>query len=356
MAARLFSEIQLGGLRLANRICVPPMSRYCATDGKATAEHRAHYARMVSSGAGLVIVEACAVSAMGRMTSADLVLENEAQEVALADLVRHCRTASDAPRLFLQLSHAGRKAGKRRGWGGCVTGLPPIGNLTSVGPTATPYSADYPVPQALTEAGIEEIIAAFSRSVARAARAGFDGVELHAADGFLLHEFLSPVTNTRQDAWGGSTEGRMRLALAVFDAVRQASDLPVMVRLPATDWIAGGWDEGQAAQFARALEKAGVVALDVSAGGLDPRQRVPALSEGYQVPYAEGIRRAAGIPVMTSGRITDPLKAEAILVAGKADLIGVGRQMLTNPDWGWQAAASLSAGAALTGLLPGGGF
>ena len=348
MSALLFSPFSLGRLELANRIVVPPMCQYSARDGLADDWHLMHYGTLAASGAGLVIVEATAVSPEGRISPWDLGLWSDDAEAALKRMVDGIRKYSSTP-LALQLAHAGRKASQHRPWGpGAGTPVPvEKGGWIPVAPSALPYAPSDPTPEALDEAGIARIVEAFAEAARRAARIGFDALEVHAAHGYLLHEFLSPVSNKRTDAYGGSAAGRMRLPLEVFAAVRRAfpGEKPVGLRLSGSDWLPDGWGVDDSTAFVRELRKRGCAYAHVSGGGLSPDQTLR-VGPGYQVGMAERIKRESGLPTIAVGLITEPLQAETILVSGQADLVAVGRGMLYNPRWPWHAAAALGATAA----------
>jgi len=340
----LFTPLDLGPLSLPNRIVIAPMCQYSAHEGCVSEWHHMHLGNMALSGAGLLILEATAVEPRGRITHADLGLWNDDQEAALAALVAALRRWAPMP-LGIQLAHAGRKASTVRPWegGGPVAADDPRG-WTTVAPSALPYDAGHGVPQALDEAGIGALVEAFAASARRAARIGLDLVEIHAAHGYLLHQFLSPLSNRRQDAYGGSLENRMRLVLRVFDAVRAAlpPQVAVGVRISATDWVDGGWDLEQSLALARALDTRGCHFIHVSSGGLDPRQRIEE-APGYQVPFAAAIRAQVRMPVIAVGWITRPRQAEAILAEGRADAVALARGILYDPRWPWHAAAELGA-------------
>ncbi|MGJ4803535.1 NADH:flavin oxidoreductase/NADH oxidase [Luteimonas sp. SDU82] len=343
----LFSPIDLGPLHLPNRIVVAPMCQYSADEGRASDWHVQHWANLALSGAGLVMVEATAVEPRGRISWADLGLWDEATEQAFAAALATVRRWSPA-RIGLQLAHAGRKASTHRPWehgGAAIAPAQPRGWQT-LAPSALPYADGGPQPEALDAAGIDAIVQRFVDSARRAARLGLGLVELHAAHGYLLHQFLSPLSNQRSDEYGGSLENRMRLVLRVFDAV--AAELPASIalgiRISATDWVNGGWDLEQSLVLARALDARGCHFIDVSSGGLHPAQKI-ALGPGYQVPFAEAIRREVEMPVIAVGLITQPQQAEAILAEGKADAVALARGMLYDPRWPWHAAAALGAQA-----------
>jgi 2,4-dienoyl-CoA reductase-like NADH-dependent reductase (Old Yellow Enzyme family) len=346
-APRLFSPLALRGLPLANRIVVSPMCQYSAEDGRAVDWHVAHLGQMAVSGAGLLLVEATAVEPVGRITAGCLGLWDDATEAALGRVLDAIRPFATTP-VGIQLGHAGRKGSSGRPWEGGRLVPPTAGGWTPVAPSAVPHAADEAPPIALDEAGLAAIRARFAESTRRAARLGLAAVELHAAHGYLLHQFLSPIANRRTDRFGGSLENRMRFPLEVFDAVRAEwpSDRPLGVRVSATDWVDGGWDTEQTIAFARALAARGCDWIDASSGGVSPLQKIP-LGPGYQVPFAQRIREAVGVPVIAVGLITEPAQAEAIVASGQADLVALARGMLWNPRWPWHAAAALGASVAV---------
>ena len=344
MSALLFTPIEVGGLTIPNRICVPPMCQCRADDGLVGAWHMQHYAKLVDSGAGLVVVEATAVSPEGRITTRCLGLYNDAQQRAMAELVENCRKKSEGTRLFVQLSHAGRKGGRAdparekrvlscQEWGADL-----------LAPSEGSYFADASAPRVMTEDDIERVIADFAAAAVRAARAGFDGIQLHAAYGYLLHQFLSPATNRRADAWGGDEHARMHFALEVIRAVRAAApELVLALRVPACDWLPGGLQIEDVALFVKCARNEGVSAVDVSSGGgLDLAQQMPSGRIMVQ-KYARTIREQTGIVTYAAGNITEPLQAEAIIAAGDADGVCIGREMIRNPQWGRMAAQELHA-------------
>lgn len=343
--ALLFSALKLGHLTLVNRICVPPMCQYRAVDGLAQPWHTVHYGKLATSGAGLIVFEATAVRPEGRITPWCLGLWNDEQQERLAELLKSCRAVANAPKFFLQLSHSGRKGDQYQPWHEPREPVPAAqGGFSTLAPSALAYDATYACPQAMTEDDIAAVIAAFAASARRAQEAGFDGVQLHAAHGYLIHQFLSPLSNHRSDRWGGSRENRMRFGLEVLKAVRAAApELTLMVRVSATDWVDGGWDVHDTIAFVQACKDLGCAAVDVSAGGLDPRQKIPAIGPGYQVKYAAAVKQAVHLPTYAVGLIKDPLQAETILAMGDADGISIGREMLRNPNWGWTAAQALHA-------------
>jgi 2,4-dienoyl-CoA reductase-like NADH-dependent reductase (Old Yellow Enzyme family) len=340
----LFSPLQLGPLRLANRIVIAPMCQYSASEGTAGDWHMIHLGHLALSGAGLLIIEATATSAQARITPGDLGLYSDANEAGLAGVLGAIRAHSPIP-VAIQLAHAGRKASSRAPWeGGKQIGPDEPESWTAVAPSAVPHSPHETPPHALDAAGLQRIRDDFAATAHRAARLGLDGIELHAAHGYLLHEFLSPIANRRDDAYGGSLENRMRFPLEVFDAVRAAfaADRPVWARVSATDWVPGGWDIDSTIAFAQALEARGCAAIHVSSGGVSPQQAIR-LGPGYQVPFAQRVKAETGIPTIAVGLITEPAQADAIVAGGQADAVALARAILYNPRWPWHAAAQLGA-------------
>jgi 2,4-dienoyl-CoA reductase-like NADH-dependent reductase (Old Yellow Enzyme family) len=339
----LFNPCHLGPLLLPNRVVIAPMCQYSAEDGNAGDWHLMHLGSLAVSGAGLLILEATAVLPEGRISAGDLGLWSDSNEAALDRVLRALRAVSNMP-LAIQLSHAGRKASSDVPWRGGGLVLPQSGGWRPLGPSALAHGPDEPPPLALAEADLDAVKAAFVQSAMRAARLGFDAIELHAAHGYLLHQFLSPLSNQRQDGYGGSLEARMRFPLEVFESVREAvpDTCAVGVRLSATDWVDGGWTLAESEVFARELEQMGCSYLHVSSGGVSPLQRIP-VGPGYQVPLAAALRKQVQMPVITVGMIDDPHQAEQILQDGHADLIALARAMLYNPRWPWHAAAALGA-------------
>jgi 2,4-dienoyl-CoA reductase-like NADH-dependent reductase (Old Yellow Enzyme family) len=342
--SRLFEPLQLGSLRLANRIVIAPMCQYSARDGTATDWHLIHLGHLALSGAGLLILEAAGVSPEGRISPQDLGLYSDDNEAALARVLAAVRRHSPIA-LAMQLAHAGRKASTRVPWepGGQIRPGEPSGWKTRA-PSALPFAASDEAPMALDGDGLAKVRADFAAAARRAARLGLDGLEIHAAHGYLLHEFLSPLSNRRDDRYGGSLENRLRFPLEVFDAVREAfrADRPVWVRISATDWIDGGWDIEGSVSLAQALKARGCAAIHVSGGGLSPAQAIP-LGPGYQVPYARRIKAEAGLATIAVGLITDAEQAEAIIAGGDADAVALARAILYDPRWPWHAAARLGA-------------
>jgi 2,4-dienoyl-CoA reductase-like NADH-dependent reductase (Old Yellow Enzyme family) len=343
MSSLLFQPYALGNLQLPNRIVIAPMCQYSAQDGCATDWHLMHLGQLALSGAGLLIIEASAVEPEGRISAQDLGLWSDANEAALARVLAAVRTHSAMP-IALQIGHAGRKASVARPWEGGAQIRPADGGWQTVAPSARPHAPDEHPPVALDSAGLQRIRDAFAATAHRAARLGLDAIEVHAAHGYLLHQFLTPLANARTDAYGGSLDNRMRFPLEVFDAVRAAfpADKPVGVRISASDWVADGWDVDQSIEFTQALQARGAAYIHVSSGGASPRQQIPA-APGYQVAFAERIRQAGGLPTIAVGLITEAEQAEAILAQGQADLVALARGMLYDPRWPWHAAAKLGA-------------
>jgi 2,4-dienoyl-CoA reductase-like NADH-dependent reductase (Old Yellow Enzyme family) len=338
--SQLFTPFSIGQLHLPNRIVIAPMCQYSAENGEATDWHLMHYGNLSHSGAGLLILEATAVLPQGRISPADLGLWSDATENALRRVVTGVRRYSRMP-LAIQLAHAGRKAANPLPWAG--SGQLPLdaGGWPTVAPSARPFLPDERPPQALDAAGLLAIEAAFVAAAQRAQRLGLDAIEIHAAHGYLLHQFLSPLTNQRSDDYGGTLENRMRFPLAIFAAVRAAVPaMAVGIRISATDWVDGGWDLEQSIIFAHALAQHGCDFIHVSSGGLSPAQQIP-VGPSYQVPLAAAIRQASGLPTMAVGLITEAAQAEAIIAAGQADCIALARGILYDPRWPWHAAAEL---------------
>lgn len=341
--SQLFSPIKLGSTELSNRIVVAPMCQYSAVDGNASDWHIMHLGSMAMSGAGLVILEATAVEPEGRITPGCLGLWSDDNEAALARVLLAVRQVSGA-KLFVQLAHAGRKAASARPWEGGQQLPEAATTWPTYAPSAVAHNETEIAPVALDTAGLARVKQAFIDAAKRAERLGLDGIELHAAHGYLLHQFLSPLANQRTDQYGGSLENRMRFVLDVFEAVRGAvkPDMTVGVRLSACDWVDGGWTVQESIELTKALKTLGCDFIDVSSGGVSSAQQIK-LEPGYQVPLARAIKTAVGLPTMAVGLITDAQQAEDILQAGDADLIALARGMLYDPRWGWHAAATLGA-------------
>ncbi len=342
--SQLFQPLRLDSLELANRIIIAPMCQYSAEDGSASDWHMMHLGHLALSGAGLLVTEATAVTPEGRISPRDLGLYSDDNEAALGRVVAALRDYSPIP-VAVQLAHAGRKASTRVPWeGGKQIAPNESTGWKTEAPSAVPYLEEYDASTALDSAGLDRIRDAFVKASKRADRIGINGIEIHAAHGYLLHEFLSPLSNKRDDEYGGSLENRMRFPLEVFDAVRAAfpANKPVWIRVSASDWVDGGWDVESTVIFAKQLEARGCAAIHVSSGGLSPLQKMP-IEPNYQVPFARRIRAEVKIPVIAVGLITEAKQAEEIIANGDADAIALARAILYDPRWPWHAAAELGA-------------
>ncbi len=337
----LFTPLSIRGIELRNRLWVSPMCQYSATDGIPNDWHHVHLAQFASGGAGLVVAEATAVSPEGRISPEDVGLWNDAQTEAWRPIVAAIRARGSVA--GVQLGHAGRKASTTSPLtGGRGTVLPSDGGWTTVAPSALAYDG-FAAPVALDADGIEKVVSDFADATRRAVAAGFEVVEIHAAHGYLLHQFLSPLTNHREDAYGGSFENRVRLLVRVTEAVRAAAGTAaVFVRFSATDAADGGWDVADTVAASRLVHAAGADLVDVSSGGLVTQQRITP-GPGYQVDYAATVRRETGMPVCAVGMIDDPRLAEAVVADGRADAVMSGREWLRDPHYGLRAAAALGA-------------
>jgi len=342
MTTGLLSPIELRGVRFDNRIVVSPMCQYTAEEGSATDWHLMHLGKFAVSGAGLLIVEATHVEPAGRITHGCLGLYSDANEAALARVVAFCKRHGTA-RIGMQVSHSGRKGSARRPWEGRGEPLTAEeGAWETVAASALPYDRGWPAPRALDAAGLAAVKEAHVDTVRRAERIGIDLVEAHIAHGYLLHGFLSPLTNVRTDEYGGSLENRMRFPLEVFAAMRAVwpAEKPMGVRLSATDWLAGGWTLDETCVFARELARLGCDYITASTGGLSREQEIP-LGEGHQVEFAHAVRQACGLPTMAVSMIFDPRHADRIVAEGRSDFVALARGMLSDPQWAWYAAATL---------------
>jgi 2,4-dienoyl-CoA reductase-like NADH-dependent reductase (Old Yellow Enzyme family) len=337
----LFSPIALRGLTLANRIMVAPMCQYSAENGDANDWHFTHINMLTLSGAALFCIEATAVEAIGRITPGCLGLYNDANEAALKPIIASVRKHGHTA-IAMQLAHAGRKGSSHTPWDGGQQIPLAQGGWQTEAPSAVPHKEGEAAPLAFDAAGLKRVREAFVATARRAERLGLDALEVHCAHGYLLHQFLSPISNKRTDQYGGSLQNRMRYPLEVFDAVRAAfpDHKPVGIKVSATDWVDGGWDLGQMVEFAHELKKRGVDWIDASSGGVSPLQKIP-LGPGYQVPLAQAVKQATGVTTIAVGLITEAQQAEDILTSGKADMIALARGMLYDPRWGWHAAAEL---------------
>ncbi|WP_420346315.1 NADH:flavin oxidoreductase/NADH oxidase [Pelagibius sp.] len=349
--AELFSPFTLRDVTFKNRIAVSPMSQYRARDGHANGWHTVHLGRFALGGAGLVYAEATAVEADGRRTHGDLGLWKDAQIEDLAPIARFISEEGAVP--GIQLGHAGRKASERRPWHGET----PVDDedvserseapWTAIAPSPLPYAEGWPEPLEMSETDIERVIASFGEAAGRAREAGFRIIEVYAAHGFLVHQFLSPIANRRSDRWGGSAENRRRFAVEVARSIRAnwPEGYPLAFRLSATDWLEGGIEVEDAVATARALKAAGVDMIDCSTGGIGgkDRPRRMVIEQGFQVPFAEQVREGAGIPSMAVGFLWDAQVCEDLVRAGKADMIALARELLDDPNWPLHAAKTLGA-------------
>jgi len=337
MKSHLFTPIKIGGLELSNRIIIPPMCQYSATDGIANGWHTIHYGALSQSGAGLLIFEACAVSPEARISYADLGLWSDETEAALKNLVNTLKTWSTIP-LSLQLAHAGRKAATLKPWEGAGTSKAHKWQIFA--PSAIAYSDKYQTPAALTHEGIKKVKEDFKQAAKRARRINFDSIETHMAHGYLLHQFLSPISNKRDDEYGGSLENRMRLPLEIFKIVAEEFGGATGVRISGSDLVRGGWDIDEVVRLVKELQKLGCAYAHISSGGLSPDQSI-AVGAGYQLEFAAKVKRETGIPTIAVGLITEPETAEAAIASNQADMVAIGRGALYDPRWGWHAAAKL---------------
>ncbi len=346
--SQLFTSFQLGSLELSNRVVVSPMCQYSADDGVAGDWHLQHLMQLGYSGAGLVMLEATAVERRGRITHGCLGLYSDACESALIRVMNAVRRFGGSTRFGIQLAHAGRKASAHRPW---EKGGGPLGAgddpWPAIAPSAIPYDTGWPVPETLNEREMERILSSFHHAAQRAARIGFEVVEVHAAHGYLLHEFLSPLANQRKDYYGTSMENRMHFPLAVVQKVREAlpEDVALGVRITGTDWSEDGWGPDDAVAFVRKLQLLGVGYVCVSSGGILPSVAVP-VAPGYQVPLAAKVKRETGINTRAVGMIVTPEQAEDIIVSGHADMVCMARAFLDDPRWVWHAAEQLGASIA----------
>jgi 2,4-dienoyl-CoA reductase-like NADH-dependent reductase (Old Yellow Enzyme family) len=336
----LFDPLPLRSLTLANRILVSPMCQYSSADGYSNDWHFVHLGTRAVGGAALVFTEASAVTADGRISPQDLGVYLDGHVDGLARIVRFIHAQGTLA--GMQLAHAGRKGSTARPWEGGRAVPAAEGGWEPAGPTNAPFASGYPVPRALSVEDIAGIVDAFRRAAGRARAAGFDIVEVHAAHGYLIHEFLSPLVNTRTDRYGGSFDNRARLCLEIVTAVRAVwpDRLPVFIRLSSTDWKEGGWDIDECVELARRLHALGVDLIDCSSGGAIPDATIP-LAPGYQVIFAEQIRRQAGVATAAVGLITESGQADAIIREGRADCVLIARQLLRDPYWPLRAAREL---------------
>ncbi|TDE06725.1 NADH:flavin oxidoreductase/NADH oxidase [Flavobacterium hiemivividum] len=340
MSVLLYSPLQIKNLTLKNRIVISPMCQYSSVDGFASDWHLVHLGSRASGGAGLIIQEATAVSPEARISPDDMGIWKDEHIEKLASINEFIISQNSVP--GIQLAHAGRKASCSSPWNGHKKLDATQGGWETVAPSAIRFQDADTLPLALDKAGIDKVIADFKAATKRAVKAGFQVMEIHAAHGYLLHSFLSPLSNKRTDDYGGSFDNRIRLTLEVVEAVKSEwpKDLPLFVRISASDWAEGGWDIEESVLLSKTLKDKGVDLIDVSSGALVPYQKIP-VEQGYQVPFAEKIKKASGIMTGAVGLITDATQAEEILLMGKADLILFGRESLRNPNLGLTFAADL---------------
>ena len=343
MTSALFSPIRLAGLDLENRIIVSPMCQYSAHDGVANDWHMTHLGMLANSGASLVVVEATGVERRGRITHGCTGIYSEACEDAFARVLAHCKRIGTA-KFGIQIGHAGRKASSQRPWEGGLGLTAGEDPWETIGPSAIQFGSAWPAPRAMDESDMARVRDAFVDAARRALRVGFDAIELHMAHGYLLHSFVSPISNKRNDAYGGSLEGRMKFPLEVLRAVRAVvpKSVPLGARISGADWMEGGITDDDSVVWVRAMKDAGLDFVCVSSGGVTADTRNPT-APGYNVPIAEKIRRETGVATRAVGLIATPHQAETIVAEGKADMIALARAMLHNPHWGWHAAQELGA-------------
>lgn len=345
MTSALFSPLRLAGIDFANRIVISPMCQYMAEDGAANDWHLMHYGNLAMSGAALLFTEATAVSADGRISPHCLGLWTDEHEAAIERFMRFSR-ANGGPdlKIGIQLAHAGRKASVHRPRDGAQPLTAAEGAWQTLGPSALPYDSGWHTPAAMDRALLDRVKADFVQAAERSMRLSFDVCEFHVGHGYLLHQFLSPLSNRRDDAYGGDLAGRMSYPLEVFEAVRAVwpTDRPLGVRVSATDWVPGGWDVPDTLAFVQALKQVGCDFADITTSGVDPRQKIP-VGPGYQVSFAETVKRETGMPTMAVGMINDPEQAEAVIASGQADFVMLARGMMYDPRWAWHAAEALGA-------------
>jgi NADPH2 dehydrogenase len=346
MTSALFSPIRLAGVDFANRIVVAPMCQYSAHDGCAGDWHMTHLGMLSNSGAALLVLEATAVERRGRITHGDLGLYDDASEAAMERVVAHCRRIGTA-KIGIQLAHAGRKASSQVPWAGGKSLGPDQDPWETIAPSPTAFGPDWHTPREMTRADMDRVRDAWVGAAQRAHKIGFDEVELHAAHGYLIHEFLSPLINRREDQYGGSLDARMRFPLEIAAALREAwpRSRVLGARITGSDWSEGGIEPAEAVAFAGALKELGYDFICVSSGGAVPDAKIP-IKPSYQVPFAEIVRRETGLPIRAVGLIARPKQAEAIVANGQADMVALARAFLDDPHWGWHAARDLGADVA----------
>jgi len=329
-----------GPLTLPNRIVIAPMCQYSCEEGRANDWHLAHWAQLLNGGAGMLTLEATAVSRDSRITPGCLGLWDDATAAALQDMLQRARRLAPPVPVCIQLGHAGRKASSEVPWRGGQLIPVDAGGWQTWGPSALPHLPQEAAPKVLSLEGIVKVRSDFAEAARRSAEIGIEAIELHAAHGYLLHQFLSPLANQRQDVYGGSFENRIRLSLEVFDDVRRCFGGVLGVRISGTDWVDGGWSIDETVELSRRLKDRGAQFVHISSGGVSPLQKIT-LGPEYQVPLAKAVRERSGLATFAVGLITDAQQAEAVLARGDADLVALARAFLYNPRWGWSAAAAL---------------
>jgi 2,4-dienoyl-CoA reductase-like NADH-dependent reductase (Old Yellow Enzyme family) len=340
--SRLFTPLTIRGVTFRNRVFVSPMCQYSSENGFPTEWHLVHLGSRAVGGAGLVMQEATAVSAEGRISPVDMGIWSDEHGHRLSRITRFIKAEGAVP--GVQLAHAGRKASTAPPWEGGGAVPPESGGWQPIAPSAIPFGPGYPMPREMREDDLDEVCDQFIAAARRGVQAGFQVVEIHAAHGYLLHEFLSPLSNRRTDEYGGSLENRMRFPLRIAEAVREVwpSELPVFVRISASDYVEGGWDLEQSVEFVRRMKESGVDLIDCSSGGAVPESKPP-VGPGYQTPFSAAIRARVGIATAAVGLITEPYQAETILVTGQADAVLLAREFLRDPYWPLHAAHRLQA-------------
>ena len=340
----LFTPTQVGNLKLANRIVIAPMAQYSAEDGQMSDWHLMHLGHLALSGAAALTIEGTAVTPTGRTSYGDVGLYSDECERSMARVLEGVRRWSDIP-IGIQINHAGRKGSRQKLWdGGAQIPSGHVNGWNTYGPSPVAFASGDTPPIALDRAGLAAIRDAFAVAARRASRLGLDFIQILGGHGYLLHQFLSPLSNRRDDEYGGSTENRMRFPLEVFEAVRDAfaHDRPVTMRVSATDWVDGGWSLQETIKFVEALEARGCAAINVSSGGSSATPQIP-VGPSYQVPFARAVKQATTLPVIAVGMITEYEQAESILSMGDADLVALARAVLFDPRWPWHAAAHFGA-------------
>ena len=329
-----------GPLTLSNRIVIAPMCQYSAVDGQANDWHLTHWTNLLNSGAGMLTIEATAVSPEGRISPGCLGLWDDATAEALSNHLQRARRLAPAMPVCIQVSHAGRKASSAAPWDGGMLITPEDGGWQPLAPSALPHLPQEAPPVAMSLADMEKVKKDFVYTAQQAQAMGIEAMELHAAHGYLLHQFLSPLSNQRNDAYGGSFENRIRFVMEVFQAVREVFDGTLGIRISGTDWVDGGWTIDETCELAKHVKQAGAQFVHISSGGVSPLQKIT-LGPEYQVPLAKAVKERSGLTTFAVGLITEPAQAEAVLQRGDADLVALARSFMYKPRWGWEAAVAL---------------